>query len=130
MLRIRPFLDSDSEAIKSLHAAQGLPYEIPDWRRSEFLVRAVVENGTGPEMALFLRKTAETFLIFDPRAPKRETIGRILALTKECMGTAKRAGLSDVHCWLAPEIEPKFGGLLLRLGWKREAWVSYSRRIE
>lgn len=132
MLTIRPFLASDTDAVKALHAAQGLPYELPDWEKPEFLVRAVLENGTGrAEMALFLRKTAEVFLLFDPHENrKREIYGRILAMTRECVPAAKRVGLEDVHAWIAPEIEEKFGKVLLHLGWKREAWVSYSRRIE
>lgn len=131
MLTIRPYLSSDAEAVKVLHAAQNLPYALPDWNKPEFLVRAVLENGTGKaEMALFLRKTAETFLLFDPRNSRREIIGRILAMTKECEGVAKRAGLTDCHAWLPAEIEPRFGKLLIHLGWKREAWPCYSRRIE
>jgi len=129
---IRPYSESDAAAVKALHVAQALPYLLPDFEKPEFLVRAVLENGTGrPEMFLALRKTAETYLIFDPRTTsKRETIGRILSLTKECIPAAQRAGLTDVHAWIPPEIDEKFGNLLLRLGWKREAWVSYSRRIE
>ena len=128
---IRPYHSTDSEAVKALFVAQNLPYDQPDFEKPEFLVRAILENGTGrPEMALFLRKTAETYLIFDPQTTsKRETIGRILSLTKECIPAASRAGLTDVHAWIPPEIEAKFGKLLIRLGWEREAWVSYSRKV-
>src|SRR5437660_886245 len=116
MLTIRPYTSEDVEPVTRLHIAQGLPYPLPDWDRPEFLVRAVLENGHGPEMALFLRKTAETFLLFDPQQTSlRQTMSRIVAMTKECSKVAKRSGLSDVHAWLAPEIAPKFGRVLEHL---------------
>jgi hypothetical protein len=139
---VRPYLKTDEDAVKALHAIQNLPYELPDWEKPEFLVRAVLENGTGrPEMFLALRKTAETYLLFDPKqVSTRATIGRILALTKECQPAAKRAGLTDLHAWIHPDIDAVFGRLLdpgeergktkLDLGWNREPlWPCYVKAV-
>ena len=129
---IRPYVSEDAAAVQILHAAQGLPYELPDFERPEFLVRAVLENGSSrAEMGLFLRKTAETYLIFDPRAnSRRETVGRILAMTKECQPAAIRAGLTDIHAWIPPEVDTRpFRGLLEKLGWIREPWASYVKAV-
>jgi hypothetical protein len=128
---IRPYLPSDSESVKALHSAQGLPYEFPDFEKPEFVVRAVLENGTGrPEMFLALRKTAETFLIFDPQqSRKRDIYGRILAMTKECVPAARRAGLTDVFCVIPPQIA-RFGDVLEHLGWTSEPWPYYFRKVD
>lgn len=129
MLTIRPYTTNDAESVKTLHLMQGLPYELPDLERPEFLVRAVLESGNGPEMCLVLRKTAETFLIFDPKQlSKRAIAGRILAMTKECEPIAKRAGLTDIFAAIPPQIK-QFGNVLLKHGWTREPWPYYFRAI-
>ena len=128
MIVIRPYLDTDQAAVKAMHEAMGGMYELPDWEKPQFLVRTVLENGSGPEMALFLRKTAETYLLFKPGGSKRETLCRILAIARESEGAARRAGIEDVHAFIPPEIA-HFGKFLVRLGW-REDWPCYSRKVD
>jgi len=127
---IRPYLDSDEAAIKAMHKEMGSLYDCPDFTKPQFLVRTVLENGNGrPEMALFLRKTAETYLLFEHgNMSKRQIIGRILAIGKESELAAKRAGIEDVHAFIPPEIE-KFGKLLIHLGWEKD-WPCYSRKVD
>ena len=128
---IRPYASTDLADVKGLWDAQGGFYQFFDPEQTQFLVRAVLENGTGhAEMALFLRKTAEAYLLFDPRNSRRETVGRILAMTKECQATAKRAGLTDIHAWIPPQVETKkFRGFLEHMGWIRESWASYVKAV-
>lgn len=129
MILIRPFLSSDKEAIAAMHKNMGSLYELPDWEKSQFLVRTVLENGHGPEMFLALRKTAETYLLFDRTGlRKRDILGRILAIAKESEEAAKRAGIEDVHAFIPPEIE-SFGKVLIHLGWEKD-WPCYSRKVD
>ena len=128
MLRIRPYMEADLERLKAIHAAQGFDYEFPDFSKPEFIIRSVIEDGNGVDAGLFLRKTAEVFLLMQPTTPKKG-IGRLLIFDREITPLAKREGLSDVHCWVPPEIEAHFGKLMLHLGWQKQFWSSYSRKV-
>lgn len=128
MLLVRPYTDSDLERMKEIHAAQGLGYELPDLSKPEFIIRSVIENGSGVEAGLFLRKTAEVYLLMD-RMTRKAGLGRLLIFDREITPIAKREGLSDVACWIPPEAEARFGKLLLHLGWQKQLWSSYSRKV-
>lgn len=130
MIVVRPFETSDQRVIEQLAVSQNLPYEKPDW--STLDLGAVVERDGVISSAVFLRKTAEVYLLVDPAAEfrKRERMADLLILHKELVEPAKRAGFSDLHCWIPPELEEKhFGRLLLHLGWTKPLWASYSREI-
>ena len=126
---IRPYLDSDQKAIDCMQKAQGFDYEKPDWSR--MLVSGVFETDGEPRMAAFLRKTAEVFLLFDPGdgTRKRERIGQFLALHRELIEPAKQAGFDDVHCWLPPAIDERFGTVLQHLEWAKQLWPCYNRQL-
>ena len=125
---IRPYTEADVERVKELHAAQGFEYEFPDFSRPEFIIRSVIENGNGVEAGLFLRKTAEVFLLMQPMA-RKAALQRILIFDREIPPLAARKGFSDVHAWLPPEIEKRFGKLMEHLGWRKQLWPSYSREV-
>ena len=127
-LRIRPYTEADLERLKAIHAAQGFDYELPDLSKPEFIIRAVIENGNGVEAGLFLRKTAEVFLLMEPTT-RRKGIGRLLIFDREITPLAKQEGLSHVDCWVPPKIERDFGKLMLRLGWYKQLWSSYTRKV-
>lgn len=125
MILVRPYHSDDRAEIERMHAAQGFAYEAPDW--DKVLVSAVIEVDGRIQMAAFLRKTAEGYLLFDPTAEvrKRERLGQLLMMHKELVKPAARAGFDDLHCWLPPELADKFGKLLLHLGWTRPEWPSF-----
>lgn len=131
MIVVRPYEKTDKEAIHALHSAQNLGYEEPNWE--QMMVSAVIEVDGKIEMAAFLRKTAETYLLLDPTQVlrKRERIGQLLILHKELTIPARSAGLTDIHCWLPPQLE-SFGKLLKNkhLGWAKAPWPTcYSREV-
>jgi hypothetical protein len=113
-----------------MHQAQGLEYSLPSL--SDMLVSAVAEVDGSPEMGIFLRKTAEAYMLFDPRAEfrKRERLGQFLVLHKELIPAALRVGFTDVHCWVPPEIETNFGGVLKHMSWTKALWPCYSRQLK
>jgi len=128
MLTIRPYVDSDLERIKELHGSQGFDYEFLDFGKPEFIIRSVIENGNKIEAGLFLRKTAEAYLLMQPMT-RKAGIGRLLIFNREIPPLMKRQDLSDVHCWIPPEVDASFGKLLLHLGWQKQLWSSYSRKV-
>lgn len=130
MILVRPAAKEDLPAIAALHASQGLDYEAPDW--SKMLVSVVIEVDGQITMAAFLRKTAETYLLLDPRAEtsKKERLGQLLILHKELVAPCEGNGLSDLHCWLPPALDTQFGKLLMHLGWTKPLWPCYSREVK
>lgn len=127
---VRPYEAKDRKTVEALHRMQNFGYEAPDW--SKMLVSAVVEVDGQVAMASFLRKTAETYLLLDPDSEnkKREKLGQLLILHKEIVNPALKAGLTDFHCWLPPQIDLKFGRLLMHLGWEKPLWTCYSKAVE
>jgi len=79
--------------------------------------------------AMFLRITAETFLLVDgsPVAKGRA----IEELQPEVIRAAWEKGLNDIVCVVPPEIEPDFSPVLTRMGWAKERpWPLWSRSVE
>jgi hypothetical protein len=123
----RPYRKEDFPAIFRMHREMGFDYRLPNLQKT---VSCVIEVDGEPQMAGFLRKTAETYLLMHRDAPKRDQLGRLLILHQELAAPARRAGFDDIHAWLPPEIDKPFGRLLLHLGWTKPLWPSYSRKVE
>jgi hypothetical protein len=81
-------------------------------------------------MAVLLRLTAETYLLHDPAAgtpPLRWQ--RFLALHEAARHSAAARGLDDVQAFLPPRVARAFGRRLSRLGWTRDPWACFSRKV-
>lgn len=126
MILARPFQPEDRKAVEFLYKSQGFDYVAPDW--GALPVSCVLEVDGRIEMAAFFRKTAETFLLSAPGG-RRTKLGELLILHKELVEPLRSSGFSDIHCWIPPEIEDRFGKLLLHLKWKKQLWPSYSREV-
>jgi hypothetical protein len=149
-VRIREYTPSDLDALRRMHAAQGFGYPLPDLESPLFLSKLVLEDngeddGSGREeadpnsppptpprvtMAILQRLTAETYLLHDPAAgtPRRRWQS-FLALHDAARNAAAAQGLDDVQAFLPPRIARAFGRRLARLGWTRDPWPCFSRRI-
>jgi len=129
--RIRPYQNSDLETLKRFHALQGFEYELPDVNDDIFLSKLVAENGDGPAMALLLRVTSEAYMLHDPEhGSPEDRIRLFFALHQALKRDALSKGLDDVCAWLPPEIENSFGKRLMRLGWQKQLWPSYSLKLK
>lgn len=126
---IRDFEPKDTESLILIHKAQGFDYNLPDLTSPLLLVKKVREIDGQVVGAMFLRITAETFLLV---GGSPVTKGRsIEELQPEVIRAAWEKGLSDVLCVVPPEIEPDFSPVLARMGWAKErSWPLYSRRVE
>ena len=135
----------DLDALRRMHAAQGFGYPLPDLDGPLFLSKLVLEEDgedadggreeadrSSPRvtMAILLRLTAETYLLHDPGAgTPRQRWQRFLALHEAARRDAAARGLDDVQAFLPPRIARAFGRRLARLGWTRDPWPCFSRRI-
>src|SRR5215831_16656568 len=137
---VREYKESDLDALRAIHAAQGFDYVLPDLRNPLFVTKLVLseeipgENIEGNSRILgaaLLRLTAEAYLLLDPRSgTPRERWQWLLALHEAARRDAWHRGLEDVHAWLPPPISQKFGRRLERLGWRRDdAWTPYCLRL-
>jgi hypothetical protein len=81
-------------------------------------------------MAILQRLTAETYLLHDPAAGTPRCRWKcFLALHEAARDAAIERGLDDVQAFLPPPIARAFGRRLIRLGWTRDPWPCFSRRI-
>jgi hypothetical protein len=142
---VREYRESDLDALRAIHAAQGFEYALPDLSNPLFVTKLVLTNDVGaaskPDAgagncdavgAALLRLTAEAYLLLDPRAgTPRQRWQWLLALHAAAERDAWQRGLEDVHAWLPPPIAAKFGKRLARLGWIRDdAWTPYCKRLQ
>jgi hypothetical protein len=134
---IREYKEQDLGALRAIHARQGFEYALPDLNNPLFLTKIVLAE-TSPENqpgkivgAALLRLTAEAYLLLDPKwGTPRERWQALLTLHAAAERDAWRRGLEDVHAWLPPGLEKKFGKRIERLGWLRDdKWTPYCRRL-
>jgi hypothetical protein len=125
---IRDFHPDDTPALKELHKAQGFDYSLGDLSDPLFLVRKVREVDGRVVGAMFLRITAETFLVTAGSPVEK---GRaILELQPEVLREAYEKGLSEVVCVVPPEISESFAPVLERMGWsKTRDWPMYQKEL-
>ena len=131
-MTVRPYTAADLDVLKAMHAAQGFDYAFPDLDDSIFLSKLVVEDDQGrPVMASLLRLTAEAYLLLDPRAGRpRERWRSFLALHEAARRDAFALGLDDAQAFVPPKVERSFGRRLAKLGWVKDPWPAYCRRVE
>jgi hypothetical protein len=150
---IREYTESDLDALRAMHASQGLDYPFPDLADPIFVSKLVIEDDAGrPVMASLARLTCEMYLLVDrgnqaaagaqhaaPLRNRSRGVGAQAARRRyECLLALHAAGerdllargLDDAHAWLPPQIARRFGRRLEALGWVRDdAWTPYCRRL-
>jgi hypothetical protein len=72
-------------------------------------------------MAAFLKVTAEAYLFLDPEyGTPRDRWQMLLRIHEDVRRKAKEIGLSEVTCWLPPNLGKAFQRRLRKLGWQDE----------
>jgi hypothetical protein len=130
-MRIRDYTPEDETALREMHAAKGFDYAFPDLSNQLFLTRLVLEDDDGrPLMAALGRVTCEVYLLAQPGAgTPPERWQRLVVLHEAMRSTLQAQGFEDATCWVPPRIERAFGRRLRRLGWVRDVWAAYSRKV-
>jgi hypothetical protein len=126
---IRDYEPRDLGAVKKIYKAQGFDYALPDLSSPLVLVRKVREVDGRVVAAMFLRITAETFLLVQGSPVEK---GRAIAeLQPEVDREAWQKGLADYVCVIPPEIAESFAPVLERMGWSHDRdWPMWSRTAE
>jgi hypothetical protein len=126
-------LEMDDQEIASTKKEQINSREAGDGDRS--LVDTSPEASSGTKhsritMAVLLRLTAETYLLHDPAAGTPQLRWRnFLAMHDAVCQDAAARGFDDAQAFLPPRIARSFGRRLARLGWSRDPWPCFSRRV-
>jgi hypothetical protein len=127
---VREYTDADLTDLRAMHAAQAFGYPLPDLTDPLFLVRTVVEEDDHARLAIFLRLTAESYLLADPAdGTPRQRWQWLQAAHEATRQAATARGLADVQAFLPPEVARSFGRRLQSLGWRRDPWNCYTRRL-
>jgi hypothetical protein len=128
---IREYTERDLDALRGLHASQGFGYPFPDLSSPLFISKLVLEDDCGaPAMAVLLRLTAETYLLHDPHAgTPRDRWQRFLVMHEATRRAAAARGLDDAQAFLPPPVARAFGRRLERLGWRRDPWPCFCRKV-
>jgi hypothetical protein len=126
---VRPYQESDLDAIINLHRKQGFDYLLPS--PEDCPVSCIIEEGGNITHAVFLRTIAETYWLFDPNSQwKRQRLGRLLVLHKEVEVAAAMAGIGEVQAFIPPSVlDRKMELTIIKLGWIKSEWPCYSHRV-
>lgn len=126
---VRDFKPEDTDSIISIHKSQGFEYSLPKLDSPLILVSKVREVEGHVVAAMFLRVTAETFLLVEGSP---ESKGRAIEeLQPEVLREAKEKGLDDLVCVIPPEIAESFEPALRKMGWNpTRDWKMWYRSLD
>jgi hypothetical protein len=121
---------SDESKLHALFETQGFEYEWPDLNSPLFLSKVVLEERNFPVMVLASRLTAEEYFVMDRDfGSPEEKWAAFVQLHEAAREDCLKRGLDDVFCHVPPQIAVSFGRRLMRLGWERNLWPSFSRKL-
>lgn len=131
-MEIRPYKQEDLPELQRIHRAQGFAYPFPNLEDPLFHIKLVGEQDGRIVNAAVARLTAEVFFLMDPsEGTPRDRYHNFVKLHDEgCKAAFYQGGLSDIQCWMPPEIVKPFGRRLARLGWKRPPWTPFYRDLQ
>jgi hypothetical protein len=130
-MTVRFFRPDDLSKLEQLHQAQGFEYEFPDLNDPLYFIKLVGEEDGKIVNAAVAHLTAEIFFLADNKAgdPEQRFANFKTLHEAGCEVAYRTGGLSDLHCWIPPQIARPFGRRLLKLGWKRPLWTSFAKEL-
>lgn len=127
---IRPYHSSDAAALRQMFRKQGFDYDCPDFKDPGLISKTVFDEGGTPKMAVLARLTAEAYLFLDADyGTPDDKWAAFLQLHEAAREDCLKRGLDDVYCWIPPMIAKSFGRRLMRIGWGRNLWPSFNRKL-
>jgi hypothetical protein len=118
---IRTYRESDLKRINELHRKQGFDYAMPDLGDPVFAISSVANEDGQAQVAAFVKVVGEAYLFVDPEyADPRTRWQTLLQVHEDVRRQAAELGLSEVTCWLPPNLPRAFERRLKRLGWQEE----------
>lgn len=124
---VRDYEVSDLPQIKAIHEDGGLDYNLPSLDSPLCLVKKVYVVDGHVVAAMFLRLTAETYLLVSGEPGKK--MDAMEALQPAVLDEAYSKGLDEVVAVIPDSILKRFAKRLKQLGWNkgRDGWILFSR---
>ena len=114
---IRDWRPEDEDALRRLHAKQGIDYAYEALDHPLFFIRKVLEVDGEVRAALVLKLCAETRLLLDVEQDPRDKMGAMQELQAAVLNEAYARGLDEVHAAVpAIGFEKRLG----QLGWAKD----------
>jgi hypothetical protein len=125
---IRPYSESDLDAIIRLHRQSGLPDVcLPDLSNPLFCVKVCAERRNKVVQAGFVKIVGEAYLLVDHEvASPQERLDIVERLVATGLAEAASRGFEDVTAWLPPKVRRSFAPRLTALGFIKSPWQSYT----
>ena len=125
---IRPYRESDFEAVKKMHAASGLPPTCMPNLASELMIVKICTEEAGKVVQFGgVRLTGEAFTLVDHGFETPEKRYFLLEqLIAQGLRRSAEYGIEDVSAWLPPVVEKSFGSRLIEMGWIKSPWANYT----
>lgn len=127
---VRDYRPSDFDAVKAIHEASQIDYQMPDLESSLWLVKKVIEVEGVIRAAAGMYIQTETYLWLDKTnwADAEQKYAAIKVLDKKVMSETWMKGVDCAVLWIPPGMQ-SFGKRLEELGFTRDrdGWVSYSK---
>lgn len=130
-MTVRFYRPDDLPQLERIHQAQGFEYEFPDLSDPLYFIKLVGEENGRIVNAGIAHLTAEIYFLADLSSGTPEHRFENFKQLHEagCETAYRQGGLSDLHCWLPPQVAKPFGRRLLRLGWQRPLWTDYVKEL-
>lgn len=114
-LIVRPYIDTDLESFRRIHAESGLDYRFPDLSSPLFVIKTVIERAGRPATLLAAKLEAETYLM-TAGAPE-DKWDDIQMAQPVFMNALWERGLDSTYCVVPPSIDKHFAKRMKSLGW-------------
>lgn len=134
-MELRKLTREDAAAVRRLHTAMNLGYELPlageefDLEKKFFVRTGIFDEGR-LVTAVLGRLTSEAYLLLDRTwstpAERWEAVGRAAVCAAQ---QAVFEGIEDVHVWLPPAIEKRFSNRLARFAFVKAPWHCYTAKL-
>lgn len=127
---IRDCTEADFTRLREIHAKQGIEYPL-DLSNPLFDFKLVAEENGQIQQAVLVRVTSECYLLMDKEiGTPKEKWGVFQTLHNAACARGWQRGFSDTNLWLDPRLDKSFGRRLLRLGWAKNQWPTYTKILE
>lgn len=115
-----------------MHAKSGLPANcMPDIANALFVEKVINEQAGRPVVGVFVKITAEGYMLIDHDYSTPEVRNELMAETviRGLFSCAGR-GFEEATVWLPPSVEKSFAPRLRGLGFERSPWQSYTALLK
>lgn len=129
-MEVRDYSQADLSDLEHLFQVNGFDYRFPRMDAEDILSCMVVAD-EHVRMAAIQRLEVNCMLLIDHkwRTPS-ERWQYLQALHELARQKAEEAGIQEANSWIPPSVEKKFATRLEFLGWRKNLWPNYARKVK